>query len=153
MNLQNSPETAVLTCWKDIARYFGKGVRTVQRWERHLGLPVRRPDGIDHKSAVVAYPRDLDEWLHLRWSRRGIEEIPASDRTGIKRQVLFAELLHGLRVSHALRQELHSLRKEHHELVHQLSSSVTALRQSCQQSLWAANHPSGCAQKPPAKVA
>jgi hypothetical protein len=23
-----------MTCWKEIARYLGKGVRTVQRWEQ-----------------------------------------------------------------------------------------------------------------------
>ena len=44
MNLPE--ESAVLSSWKDIARYMGKGVRTVQRWERHLGLPVRRPNGV-----------------------------------------------------------------------------------------------------------
>jgi hypothetical protein len=34
-----------LTSWRNIAKYFGKDVRTVQRWERKLGLPVRRPQG------------------------------------------------------------------------------------------------------------
>jgi hypothetical protein len=33
----------VLSSWKEIARHFGKGVRTVQRWERELGLPIHRP--------------------------------------------------------------------------------------------------------------
>ena len=32
-----------LNTWKEIATYMGRGVRTVQRWERELGLPVRRP--------------------------------------------------------------------------------------------------------------
>ena len=60
----------VLTCWKDIAQYLGKGVRTVQRWEQEFGLPVRRPNGIDHKSPVAAHPGDLDAWLQTRWSSR-----------------------------------------------------------------------------------
>ena len=60
----------VLTCWKDIAQYLGKGVRTVQRWEQEFGLPVRRPNGIEHKSPVAAHPGDLDEWLQQRWSAR-----------------------------------------------------------------------------------
>jgi hypothetical protein len=30
-----------LSGWKDIASYLGKGVRTVQRYERDLALPVR----------------------------------------------------------------------------------------------------------------
>ena len=63
-------DSTVLTCWKDIANYLGKGVRTVQRWEQEFGLPVRRPKGIAHKSAVIAYARDLDAWLESRWSQR-----------------------------------------------------------------------------------
>lgn len=31
-----------LNGWKEIAACFAKGVRTVQRWERELGLPFRR---------------------------------------------------------------------------------------------------------------
>jgi hypothetical protein len=38
-------------------------VRTVQRWEQELGLPVRRPRG-KSRSAVIALAADLDEWLH-----------------------------------------------------------------------------------------
>jgi PAS domain-containing protein len=66
----NSEVPAVLTCWKDIAQYLGKGVRTVQRWEQELGLPVRRPNGLDHKSPVAARPQDLDAWLRTCWSER-----------------------------------------------------------------------------------
>lgn len=51
-----------LSGWKDIAAYLGRGVRTVQRWESDLGLPVRRPRGKD-RSAVVALPAELDDWL------------------------------------------------------------------------------------------
>ena len=31
-----------LSGWKEIASYVGKSVRSVQRWERELGLPVHR---------------------------------------------------------------------------------------------------------------
>jgi hypothetical protein len=54
-----------LTSWKEIAAHLGKGVRTVQRWERERGLPVRRPSLVD-KHIVVALPEDLDEWLRTR---------------------------------------------------------------------------------------
>src|SRR6202167_5275561 len=64
-------ESTVLSSWKDIARYMGKGVRTVQRWERHLGLPVRCPNGASHKSAVLLDRSDLDAWLATRFSARG----------------------------------------------------------------------------------
>jgi DNA-binding transcriptional regulator YiaG len=53
----------VLNSWKEIATYMGRGVRTVQRWERELGLPVRRPRG-KSRSAVIALAADLDQWLH-----------------------------------------------------------------------------------------
>lgn len=52
----------VLNSWKEIATYMGRGVRTVQRWESDLGLPVRRPRG-KRRSAVVAMSDDLDRWL------------------------------------------------------------------------------------------
>lgn len=64
-----SQNTTVLTSWKDIARYMGKGVRTVQRWEMDFGLPVRRPQG-SNKKAVLARPRDLDAWVALRCASR-----------------------------------------------------------------------------------
>jgi hypothetical protein len=52
----------VLNSWKEIATYLGRGVRTVQRYERELHLPVRRFNGKPHAS-VVALPGDLDAWL------------------------------------------------------------------------------------------
>ena len=52
----------VLNSWKEIATYLGRGVRTVQRYERELHLPVRRFHGKPHAS-VVALPGDLDSWL------------------------------------------------------------------------------------------
>lgn len=52
----------VLNSWKEVAAYLGRGVRTVQRWEQELGLPVRRPRGKD-RSAVIALKSDLDRWL------------------------------------------------------------------------------------------
>lgn len=54
----------VLTSWKEIAQYLGKGVRTVQRWETEYGLPVRRARGENHH-AVLALPEELDAWLRL----------------------------------------------------------------------------------------
>jgi hypothetical protein len=53
--------------WKDIASYLGRGVRTAQRWERELGLPVRRL-GTGGAEVVYALKEELDAWL-LRPSR------------------------------------------------------------------------------------
>ena len=70
MDLTNrSNHPPVLTSWKDIAQYLGKGVRTVQRWEQDFGLPVRRPQG-SNKKAILARPSDLDAWVALRCSSR-----------------------------------------------------------------------------------
>lgn len=33
----------ILTGWKQIAAYAGKGVQTVQCWEEQFGLAIRRP--------------------------------------------------------------------------------------------------------------
>jgi hypothetical protein len=52
-----------LQSWKEIAAYVGRGVRTVQRWEHDLGLPVHRPQGKDH-SAVLAFPEEISSWMH-----------------------------------------------------------------------------------------
>ena len=58
--MATNPE--VLNSWKEVAEYLGRGVRTVQRWERELGLPVRRPRG-KPRSAVIAFKTELDRWL------------------------------------------------------------------------------------------
>ena len=52
---------ALLGSWKEIATFFGKGVRTVQRWERDLGLPVHRPPERD-QGVVIAFPEELTNW-------------------------------------------------------------------------------------------
>lgn len=52
----------VLSSWKEIATYLGKGVRTVQRWEKTLGLPVHRPGGAD-SNVVVALSTELSQWM------------------------------------------------------------------------------------------
>lgn len=51
-----------MTCWKEIAQYLGKGVRTVQRWARILGLPVHRPNGRPN-GFVLALSDELDAWM------------------------------------------------------------------------------------------
>lgn len=63
----NAPK--VLNAWKEIALYLDCGVRTVQRWEVQLGLPVRRPDG-KNRSHVLAFRSEIDEWLKSNFSRR-----------------------------------------------------------------------------------
>lgn len=62
----NSSPRARLTGWKEIAAYFDRGVRTVQRWERELGLPIRRM-GTGRAETVYALTEELERW------QRGLE--------------------------------------------------------------------------------
>ncbi|HEX7960282.1 MAG TPA: hypothetical protein VF493_10215 [Terriglobales bacterium] len=55
-------DRTILNSWKEIATYMGRGVRTVQRWERHFHLPVHRPSG-QPRSAVLAFSDEVDRWL------------------------------------------------------------------------------------------
>jgi Tol biopolymer transport system component len=54
-----------LGSWKEIAAYLGRGVRSVQRWEREEGLPVHRLSHLK-RGSVYAYKSELDEW----WASR-----------------------------------------------------------------------------------
>ena len=58
-----------LDSWKEIAQHLGRTVRTVQRWERHCGLPVHRHRHRE-SSSVYAYKRELDVW----WAGRRPED-------------------------------------------------------------------------------
>lgn len=52
----------ILNSWKEISQYVGRGVRTVQRYERTLSFPVRRITGRAHTS-VMAFSDEIDAWL------------------------------------------------------------------------------------------
>jgi TolB-like protein/Flp pilus assembly protein TadD len=54
-----------LVSWKEIAVHLGREIRTVQRWEKTEGLPVRR-HGHQKRSTVYAYASELDEWFKKR---------------------------------------------------------------------------------------
>jgi hypothetical protein len=71
MHDQHKPQ-APLNGWKEIAAYLGKSVRSVQRWEATLGLPIHRirtPDG----QIVYSEPSEIDEW------RRRLEAPPTPE--------------------------------------------------------------------------
>ncbi|HEY3380787.1 MAG TPA: hypothetical protein VGK32_03405 [Vicinamibacterales bacterium] len=57
-----------LNGWKDIAEYLAKCVRTVQRWEKEYGLPVRRI-GRAGGEIVFAFPAELDAWRAAQSAR------------------------------------------------------------------------------------
>ena len=98
-----SPKSDVLNSWKEIARYLGRGVRTVQRYERELGLPVRRPRG-RARSAVIAFTAELDEWLrvtpkHVLWSapREPLPAVITALRASVHETAQLRQLCQNLR--------------------------------------------------------
>ena len=55
----------ILDSWKEIALYLQRDVTTVQRWEKHEGMPVHRH--LHHKrGSVYALSSELDAWLQSR---------------------------------------------------------------------------------------
>ena len=52
----------ILSSWKEIANYLNIKVRTEQRWEKELNLPIHRVDGAPG-TYVYAYPDELNSWL------------------------------------------------------------------------------------------
>ena len=69
-----------LGSWKEIAAYLGRGVRSVQRWEREEGLPVHR---LSHqkRGSVYAYRDELDEWWENRRDSLAATETDLSEAT------------------------------------------------------------------------
>ena len=65
----HSPQ--ILNSWKEIASYLDRGVRTVQRWEQDLQLPVHRI-GRGKRSPVYAVVSELKFWMITSAGRRAI---------------------------------------------------------------------------------
>lgn len=108
-----------LSGWKEIANYLGKGVRTVQRYERELGLPVRRPAG-KPTGSVVATKAELDAWVTASPIREAFQLSKVETRaTGM------TESIHkGLAEMTRLREQMMSLRNELRNSVEMLSQSL-----------------------------
>jgi hypothetical protein len=58
----NKHAAGLLNSWKQISAYLNRGVRTVQRWERALGLPVHRIRS-GNRAPVFAFEHELEQWL------------------------------------------------------------------------------------------
>lgn len=52
----------ILNSWKEISQYVGRGVRTIQRYERTYSFPVRRISGRT-RTSVMAFSDEIDAWL------------------------------------------------------------------------------------------
>lgn len=146
--MNSDTEVVTLTCWKDIANYLGKGVRTVQRWEQEFGLPIRRPKGATHKSPVSASRRDLDAWLDSNWSIRAAK-IELNGFSGEKSVTpiesgtnILQDAQKALESSKDLHARLHLVREQHRDLVHQVGVAITTLNLTCQRLAASQQHTS-----------
>jgi hypothetical protein len=122
------PANEILNSWKEVAQYLGRGVRTVQRWEHELGLPVRRPRG-KSRSPIMALREELDSW---------IIDCPQAanhqDRNGVSigHTEAGAPCVTDILVeSQDLRNKARELRKEMSVALHTLISNLEQLHGNC----------------------
>lgn len=126
----HTPE--VLTGWKSIAQHLGMGVRTIQRYERQLGLPIRRPAG-KMRGAVLATTSELDAWVAASPIRESFQltnvrpASPAHDMDAIKR---------GIEEMRVLRDQMVALRSEVKDSTRSLRESIQALRGDLRPGHW-----------------
>lgn len=113
-----------LSGWKEIANYLGKGVRTVQRYERELGLPVRRPAG-KSTGSVVATQAELDAWVMASPIR---EVFRLSNQAPNHVSGMTASIRNGVAEMVRLRQQMTALRNEVHTSVQLLRDSLYGLQ-------------------------
>ena len=64
--------------WKAVAAHVHKSVRTAQRWERELGLPIRRMP-TENGEIIYAFTSEIDEWARDRESSRRAPKPVASE--------------------------------------------------------------------------
>src|ERR1700739_4595817 len=107
-----------LNSWKEIAAHLGLGGRTVQRYEREFGMPVRRLNG-KSRSSVHAYPNELRSWLLLRTKCQMATGEHCSDlQAMLYRYKTAAEEVHAsVRENQRLREEARVLRAKLHDSV------------------------------------
>jgi hypothetical protein len=77
-NNGSPPRPTRLNGWKEIAAYLGRGVRTVQRWEKDVGLPVRRI-GTGGGEVVYALVEEIERWLDSTAAKRAAGELADSN--------------------------------------------------------------------------
>lgn len=70
-----------LDSWKEIAVYLRRSVRTVRRWEKLEGLPVRRHRHSRGGSTVFAHKSEIDAWSKKRDIEREQEHGQRRPRT------------------------------------------------------------------------
>jgi hypothetical protein len=111
----------VFTSWKEIAEYFGKGVRTAQRWEQEEGLPIRRQNG-QGKGKVLAFADEIDGWKHSVTTQNGDQS---------ERSRLLARVEQLLTENEDMRRKLNAVRQGSSGITDVLSGSDESLFSRC----------------------
>jgi len=114
----NTQRLEILNGWKEIANYLGKGVRTLQRYEREFGLPIRRPAGKPIGS-VIATKAEIDAWIAAATVRKTFQLAAAA--------VDNASLINQFRLN---TERLYQLGLKNQELQKELTTSMKLLRQN-----------------------
>jgi len=89
------------------------GVRTVQRYEKDLRLPIRRLPG-KNRGAVIAFPQELDAWLKYVPGRQANAD-PAP-----RTQQIVTAVHQSISTGAELRHESAALRSAHREAMMRL---------------------------------
>jgi Tol biopolymer transport system component len=72
-----------LASWKAISAYLKRDVSTVQRWEKHEGMPVHRHLHAK-RGSVYAYRAELDAWWVSRASRLDALQAAAAGQEAVR---------------------------------------------------------------------
>jgi hypothetical protein len=112
----------LLMSWKEIAAYLGRGVRTVQRWEKEFGLPVRR-SALHSRVPVSADPRDIDRWIESV-HRHGISHSESA-------RPLPSPLWESVQTFRLLRSQNAMLRESRKSEIAKFRANIAKLRKTC----------------------
>jgi hypothetical protein len=118
-----------LSGWKDIANYLGKGVRTVQRYESQLGLPVRRPSA-HVRGSVIATVAEIDAWVEANPLR---EALPLSRPDAAVQHCTVDVIRNSIAEMHRLRDEMQTLQTEVKTGLNKLQNSLNSLEGDLQE--------------------
>src|SRR5215475_5271791 len=130
---------SALSSWKEISAYLGRGVRTVQRWEQELGLPIHRvSDG--PRSPVHAFPPEIDAWLlridqHRNNGHRNDGNLPFQPRAAVHPDGSSAVARVLVHRSHSLVREMVESLLVQQQRTEKLQKSIENMRKQMQKQM------------------
>jgi hypothetical protein len=130
--MKTSSTKPYLFGWKEIATYLGKAVRSVQRYERCLGLPVRRPAG-KAGGSIIATKAEIDAWVLASPIRKEFQLAGQHQDTS---DTTTAAIKMGVEEMCRLRNQMIDLRSEVNRCVQLLAESVCTLQGELYRNRW-----------------